>query len=175
MLWRVTVQKESGFSPRQQQAQSGDAVFWFNEDKDTSHQPVPDTGAWNISVIAPGNPSDQLSLGNAGTFGYHCALHPDEKASIVVANAVLIAAGANPLFGATTITQGQCVSWGNSTSDAHQPCPDTGDPWFDAPINSGDLSASVSFESAGSFPYKCALHPDNPEETGTITVNAPSS
>src|SRR5687768_1579307 len=108
MLWRATVQTEDpakpvGFSPSQQQTQVGDALFWFNEDAHTSHQPVPDTGAWNIPEIPPGNSSDQLSLGNAGTFAYHCALHPDEKASVVVANAVLIAAGASPLFGDTSI------------------------------------------------------------------------
>jgi len=180
MLWRATVQTEDpseprGFSPNEQQAQAGDAVFWFNEDHAESHQPVPDTGTWNIPVIAPRNPSDQLALANPGTYGYHCAIHPGETASIVVSNAVLIAAGANPLFGPTTITQGQCVSWGNSDSEAHQPCPDSGTPWFDAPINSGDLSKSVSFADTGTINYKCALHPDNPDETGSITVNAAGS
>lgn len=180
MLWRATVQKEDpakprGFSPRQQQAQSGDGLFWFNEDERESHQPVPDSGTWNIPVIPPRNSSDQLSLGTVGSFPYHCAIHPDETGSVIVANAVLIAQGSNPLFGATTITQGQYVSWGNSTSEAHQPCPDSGTPWFESPVNSGDLSAPVSFGTAGTINYKCALHPDNPEETGTITVNAPTT
>ena len=175
MLWRATVQTEDpakpmGFSPNAVQAQAGDALFWFNEDSHTSHQPVPDSGVWNIPQLAPGNSSDQLSLGSAGTFSYHCALHPNETATIIVANAVLIAAGASPLFGDTSITAGQCVSWGNSDADAHQPCPDTGNAWFDAPIPSGDLSKSVSFETAGTIPYHCALHPDNANETGTITV-----
>lgn len=180
MLWRATVQKEDpskpqGFSPREQQAQSGDGLFWFNEDEHESHQPVPDSGTWNIPVIPPRNSSDQLSLGTVGSFSYHCAIHPGETASVVVANAVLIAQGSNPLFGTTTITQGQYVSWGNSTSEAHQPCPDSGSPWFESPVNSGDLSAPVSFGTAGTINYKCAIHPDNPEETGTITVNAPSA
>ena len=177
MLWRATVQREDpakpvGFSPNPQQAQVGDALFWFNEDSHESHQPVPDTGTWNIPAIPPGNSSDQLSLGNAGTFAYHCALHSGENASVVVANAVLIAAGASPLFGDTSIPSGQCVSWGNSDAEPHQPCPDTGDAWFDAPIPSGDLSKSVSFDKVDTIKYHCALHPDNPAETGTITVTS---
>lgn len=175
MLWRATVQledpaKPTGFSPNKQQAQAGDALFWFNEDAETSHQPVPDTGVWNIPEIAPGNSSEQLSLTSAGTLSYHCALHEGETASIVVANAVLIAAGASPLFGDTAISTGQCISWGNSDAEAHQPCPDSGDAWFTAPIPSGDLSASIPFESAGTVTYHCAVHPDNTSETGTITV-----
>lgn len=180
MLWRATVQNEDpgksiGFSPARQQAQAGDALFWFNEDAHTSHQPVPDSGVWNIPVIQPGNSSEQLSLANPGELSYHCAIHPNEKATIVVANAVLIAAGSNPLFGSTPVTTGQYVSWGNSDAEAHQPCPDSGDPWFDAPIPSGDLSKSVSFKTAGTFNYHCAIHPDNAAETGTITVTNPTT
>lgn len=175
MLWRATVQKEDpakpvGFSPNKQQAQAGDALFWFNEDAHTSHQPVPDKGSWNIPPIVPGNSSEQLSLGTVGTITYHCAIHPDETASIVIANAVLIAAGSNPLFGDTPINKGECVSWGNSDAEAHQPCPDTGDAWFTAPIPSGDLSASVPFNTAGTIKYHCAVHPDNHDETGNIIV-----
>lgn len=181
MLWRATVQREDpakpiGFSPQEQQAQAGDAIFWFNEDPNESHQPVPDTGVWNIPVIPPHNSSDQLSLANAGKLSYHCALHPDdEKATIVVANAVLIGAGANPLFGALTINQDECVSWGNADAEAHQPCPNSGDAWFDAPIASGDLSKSIPFATTGTIDYHCALHPDNATETGSITINAPST
>ena len=175
MLWRATIQTEdsarpAGFSPDPIQAQAGDALFWFNEDAHTPHQPVPDTGSWNIPEIAPRNSSDQLSLGNPGTLSYHCAIHPQEKSQIVVANAVLIAAGASPLFGPTSFAHGQCVSWGNSDSEPHQPCPDSGDAWFDAPIPSGDLSKPVSFATAQVINYHCALHPDNPDETGTLTI-----
>lgn len=176
MLWRATVQRENpakpiGFSPQQQQAQAGDAMFWFNEDTHTSHQPVPDSGVWNIPPITGNNSSDQLSLPNPGTLTYHCAVHPDEKGSIEVSNAVLIAAGADPLFGDTTITAGQSVSWGNADAQAHQPTPVGGQPWI-APLASGDLSASVAFPQTGSFAYRCALHPNNASESGTIIVNA---
>lgn len=170
MLWRTTVQRQQGFSPQQQQAQAGDAVFWFNEDKDETHHPVPDSGTWNIPPISGGNSSDQLALANPGNYPYHCSVHPEEKGSILVANACLIGAGANPLFGTTTIVEGQYVSWGNSDAEAHQPVPDSGgNPWTN-PINSGDLSESVVFGTPGNTNYRCALHPDATSETGTLQV-----
>lgn len=170
MLWRATVQQGKGFSPQQQQAQAGDALFWFNEDEEGTHQPVPDSGAWNIAPIPARNSSDQLSLANPGTYPYHCAVHPDEKGSVVVANACLIGAGANPLFGTTTIVEGQCVSWGNSDSQSHQPVPVSGGaPWTN-PIQRGDLSESVNFPTPGNIDYRCALHPDAKTETGTMQV-----
>ena len=175
MLWRATVQREDpakpiGFSPKEQQAQAGDAIFWFNEDANETHQPVPDEGIWRIPLIAPGTSSQQLSLGSAGTYSYRCSYHDGETASIIVSNAILIAAGASPLFGDTTIAPGQCVSWGNSDAEPHQPCPDTGQAWLENPVGSGDLSAPVSFADSGSFSYHCAIHPENKSETGTITV-----
>src|ERR1700720_621506 len=76
------------------QAQVGDAVFWFNEDSTTAHQPYPTTppgkpGDWGPPV--PGqNPSQQLNLDQAGTYDYECALHADEVGQIIVASAVVI-------------------------------------------------------------------------------------
>jgi len=177
MLWRVTIQRDDpnkpkGFSPQQQQAQGGDAVFWLNQDSNTTHQPVStDTGAkWSVPPITGGNSSTQLDLDVPGVVNYKCALHDDETGSIVIANAVPIANGAEPLFPSTSISAGQSVSWSNSDSCAHEPTPDSGNAWFTAPIESGDISACVAFGTAGSFPYHCKLHPDNANEKGTITV-----
>ena len=196
MLWRATVQREDPskphFSPNPQQAQSGDAVFWFNEDKDTSHQlyptaPVQDPplapGAWG-DPIGPGTPSEQVNLPNAGSITYKCAVkgHEDESGTIVVANACIIAAGVvitatTPFFRSLTVNNGECVSWGNADERPHQPTPDTGEPWFKEPIQSGDLSASIPFNvPAGTstdtnVTYHCSLHSD---EKGTVTVTAPN-
>ena len=171
MLWRVTVATNKGFSPQQQQAQSGDAVFWFNDDPDTTHQPVPaDSGAtWSVAPIPGGNSSEQLNLDQAGTVHYKCANHANETGSIVVANAVPIAYQADPLFGSPlAITAGQSVSWSNSDGQPHQPTPTSGSPWFTEPIASGDISACIPFPTAGTYDYYCKLHPS---ETGTITVS----
>ena len=173
MLWRVTVQQANGFSPQRQQAQVGDALFWHNADADVTHQPVSTDPKpnWSIPPITGGNSSDQLNLDQAGTVSYKCANHDGETGSIVVANAIGLAYGAQPLFpDSTAIKAGQCVSWSNSDGEAHQPCPDSGDPWFEGPIASGDISSTISFDKPGVNKYHCAVHPENENEKGVITV-----
>ena len=187
MLWRATVQRESsaqpkGFTPQSQQSQVGDAIFWFNEDKHTTHQPYPTSGSpgdWGEPVTAQ-NSSQQLNLDTAGTFPYECAFHDDETGSILVATAIMIGptgtGAATVAPNSVTIPQGQSVSWGNSDAQAHQPMPVGGSTttWFAAPIASGDISAPVTLGTTGSYPYQCALHPDKASEKGTITVTAAS-
>jgi plastocyanin len=69
--------------------------------------------------------------------------------------------GANPL----TVAVGTTVTWTNNDSIPHDSVADGGQ-W-----NSGILSAGQSFQfrftTAGSFPYKCTLHPNM---VGTVTV-----
>ena len=186
MQWRDTVQRENnsqpkGFSPQTQQAQVGDAVFWFNEDRKTQHQPYPTTplgkpGDWGPPI--PGqNSSEQLNLDQAGTYDYQCALHADETGHIIVANAVVIGpsgtGAATVAPAALSIVAGQSVSWGNSDAIAHQPTPDQGNAWFAKPIQPGDISAPITFATVGTVTYHCALHKDAAAEKGTITTSAP--
>jgi plastocyanin len=192
MLWRSTVQRENpasprGFNPPNPQTQVGDAIFWFNEDQSTVHQPAPtlpdgsisDPNAW-VVPISGGNSSDQLNLDQAGTYPYSCVLHSDETGTIEVANAVTIGkTGAGSVaFGPASlpINEGESISWGNSDTESHQPEPDKGTTWLDAPIASGDISALVVVDAGNatsSTPttftctYHCALHPI---ETGSIVV-----
>jgi plastocyanin len=186
MQRRSTVQRENnskpkGFSPPTQQAQAGDAIFWFNEDSNTPHQPYPTTppgkpGDWGPPVPAQ-NSSQQLNLNKAGTYPYACQNHPDEIGKIIVANAVVIGpsgTGAVAVAPANlAIVAGQSVSWSNSDEASHQPTPDQGSPWFTQPIASGDISAQIPFASAGTVKYHCALHPNVTTERGTITITAP--
>ena len=186
MQWRSTVQREDGskpkgFSPQTQPAQVGDAIFWFNEDSTTDHQPYPTTppgkpGDWG--PLIPGqNSSEQLNLDQAGTYDYKCALHADETGEIIVANAVVIGpsgtGAATVAPSALSIVAGQRVSWGNSDETAHQPTPEQGNAWFAEPILSGDISAQITFATAGTVKYHCALHPNATAEQGTITIKAP--
>jgi plastocyanin len=72
---------------------------------------------------------------------------------------------------------GDLVYWRNNTGEAHQPAP-KGEPpstWMDYPISSKlpdqpppTSQQAVTYDSATTVEYYCALHPDRPEETGTI-------
>lgn len=66
---------------------------------------------------------------------------------------------------------GTSVSFGNADSQQHWPMPQGGSKtaWFPAPINQGDISAPVPFNSVQNLTYQCALHPT---ETGPLSVIA---
>jgi len=60
----------------------GDAVLWINNDL-TTHTATADGGAWNSGPMAPGRMFSQ-TFTTAGTFPYHCAIHPGMMGTITV-------------------------------------------------------------------------------------------
>jgi plastocyanin len=60
----------------------GDAVTWTNTSSRT-HTATSDDGEWDTSSIGPGTQRSQ-TFNTAGTFGYHCAIHPSMEGTIVV-------------------------------------------------------------------------------------------
>jgi plastocyanin len=71
------------FSPRPIQVTVGSTVTWTNATAPT-HTATSDTGAWDTGNIAPGATSSAISFLTAGTFTYHCAIHPSMTGSVVV-------------------------------------------------------------------------------------------
>ena len=61
----------------------GDTVTWQNRD-DTTHTATSDTNAFDTGQLAPGASSRTIPFGVAGTFAYHCSIHPTMHGSIVV-------------------------------------------------------------------------------------------
>jgi len=193
--FRNTVQSENNSKPKAftpapetghqvgpvlvQDMQLGDSVFWFNEDRHTSHQPYPTNGKpgdWG-PVIPPQGSSQQLNPPASGVYRYQCALHPAETGQIDVANAVFIgvtlqggvAFNPNPSVLSAVVPQAwgvpaQLVSFTNSDSNPHQPTPKIGRAWFTEPVQSGDTTAEVAIGN-GDIAYFCKLHP---AETGLL-------
>jgi len=60
----------------------GSTVVWQNNDN-TSHDPVSDNGAFNLSSIRSGG-QGSFAFSAAGTFPYHCGFHPNMVGTIVV-------------------------------------------------------------------------------------------
>jgi plastocyanin len=60
----------------------GTTVTWTNTDS-ISHTSTSDANTWNSGIVAPG---DQFSFAfqTAGTFPYHCAIHPGMVGTVVV-------------------------------------------------------------------------------------------
>lgn len=74
------------FSPKPIQVTVGSTVTWANNTAIT-HTATSDTGAWGTGNIAPGATSSAISFPTAGTFTYHCAIHPSMTGSVVVSAA----------------------------------------------------------------------------------------
>jgi plastocyanin len=67
--------------------------------------------------------------------------------------------------GTVTVTEGDTVTW---TNDDQVPHTATGD-GFDTESIDGGQTASITFDTAGTYAYACAIHPTM---TGTVVVEA---
>jgi MYXO-CTERM domain-containing protein len=71
------------FSPKPIQVTVGSTVTWANTTA-VAHTATSDSGAWSTGTIAPGATSSAIAFPTAGTFTYHCAIHPSMTGSVVV-------------------------------------------------------------------------------------------
>ncbi len=105
--------KNFSFQPSSLTVPIGSTVTWTNQDS-VEHTSTSDTGAWDSGGIAPGQ-SFQHTFTAAGTFTYHCMIHPFMHGTIVVGAAVPSSMPAHPIVqatptvvpvGGTTLVQG---------------------------------------------------------------------
>jgi plastocyanin len=60
----------------------GTTVTWRNTDS-TSHTSTSNAAGWNSGIIAPGG-EFSFSFQSAGTFPYHCQIHPGMVGTVTV-------------------------------------------------------------------------------------------
>jgi plastocyanin len=72
----------TGFTPGTLTVPAGTTVMWGNNDV-TAHTSTSDTGLWNSNNIGAGA-TFTVKLDNAGTYKYHCTIHPFMTGTIVV-------------------------------------------------------------------------------------------
>jgi plastocyanin len=60
----------------------GTTVTWVNTDS-VSHTSTSDGTAWNSGIVSPGG-RFSFAFQTAGTFSYHCAIHPGMVGTVVV-------------------------------------------------------------------------------------------
>jgi plastocyanin len=73
------------FQPASLEVPAGSTVTWTNSDAAT-HTVTDDSGAFDSGRLAPGASFSQ-TLDTAGTFTYHCEIHPQMVGTIVVMEA----------------------------------------------------------------------------------------
>jgi len=81
----ITIVSNNGgmsYSPNPAFARAGQRVVWVNGDG-VVHTSTADAGAFDTGFLAPGATSGAITL-PAGTFPYHCQVHPSMVATLVV-------------------------------------------------------------------------------------------
>jgi plastocyanin len=72
----------TAYSPNPLTVSPGTQVSWVNNDG-TTHTSVSDTGAWSSGNIAPGAVYT-TTFNTAGTYTYHCSIHPNMIGTVKV-------------------------------------------------------------------------------------------
>lgn len=71
------------FSPTPLTIAAGSTVSWTNKDA-VAHTATADDGSFDTGDIITNGSSASVSFNKAGTYTYHCAIHPTMKATIIV-------------------------------------------------------------------------------------------
>jgi len=77
----VTI-KDRSFQPGSISVTVGSTVTWTNADN-TAHTVTADDGSFDGGTLAPGATFSQ-TFTTAGTFAYHCNIHPSMTATVTV-------------------------------------------------------------------------------------------
>jgi plastocyanin len=72
----------TAFSPDLADVTVGTTITWTNTDS-VPHTSTADEAGWNSGTVEPGK-SFSFTFGTAGTFRYHCAIHPGMIGTVVV-------------------------------------------------------------------------------------------
>lgn len=72
----------TAYTPDDLSVAVGTTVTWRNTDS-ISHTSTSDASGWNSGTVAPGG-QFSVTFQTAGTFPYHCAIHPGMIGTVVV-------------------------------------------------------------------------------------------
>ena len=72
----------TAYAPNPVVISAGGTVTWTNNDA-TTHTSTSDDGAWNSGSIAPGAKFSR-TFATAGSYKYHCSLHPGMIGTVTV-------------------------------------------------------------------------------------------
>lgn len=78
--------KDFAFEPSEVTIPKGTTVIWTNEDS-VQHIVVSDSGEELSSGLIDSQGTFTHTFSNAGTYGYHCSIHPSMKGTIIVQQA----------------------------------------------------------------------------------------
>src|SRR5262249_31556213 len=74
--------RNQAYTPDEVSVAAGTTVTWMNTDY-VSHTTTADGTGWNSGTVVPGG-QFSFTFQTAGTFPYHCAIHPGMVGTVVV-------------------------------------------------------------------------------------------
>jgi plastocyanin len=74
----------SSYNPSPDTVTVGQTVAWHNNNGTTHTATVTGTGGFNTSNVGAGSSSAAIQMNTAGTFNYHCSIHPTMTGTLVV-------------------------------------------------------------------------------------------
>jgi plastocyanin len=180
---------DRSFSPGAIAIATGGTVDWSNDDGE-AHTVT--ASAFDSSILNGGANFSQ-TFAEPGSFPYFCAIHPEMRGVITVSDptgepsptevepvveAPELDAAVDPIATPTvsiidrafqpeaiSVSAGDTVAWDNDDGEGHTVTA------VDGAFNSGVMTVgdafSMTFETAGTFDYFCAIHP---EMQGTVSV-----
>ena len=106
------------FSPANMTVAPGTTVTWVNNGQ-SPHTSTADDGTWDSGTLQPGK-SFSFTFDQAGTYTYHCSIHPDMTGTITVsagggggasASSMAASASASPAAGSSLPGTGGGDAW----------------------------------------------------------------
>jgi plastocyanin len=167
---------------------AGAVVTWVNAGE-FQHSSTADDGSFDTGLLDAGEEAS-VTFDTPGAFAYYCTLHGAANGVGMAATITVVEDGAAAPPAPTEevvvdmvdftyepieleVTTGTTVTWDNTGQFQHSATADDGS--FDTGLFDGGDSASITFDTAGTFPYYCSLHGSAGGNgmAGTVTVVEP--
>jgi plastocyanin len=158
------------FNPSSISVVEGTTITWTNKDA-VPHTVTSNDSLFYSTTIGSGKTYSNM-FSTAGTYLYHCSIHPLMTSKVIVTSTPIASAAVSIENGAfvpaiITVAAGTTITWTNKDGFTHNVTSDAGLFVGSGSINN-NATYSLLFPTAGSFPYKCTIHPSM---TGTVVVN----
>lgn len=144
------------FSPGAVTVSVGDTVTWMNNDAGVPHTVSSDTGSELASGQLAGGASYQKTFATAGTYAYHCNIHPSMTGQVVVTAAQATATAAATAIPTPTPTPAASATAATATGTATTQATATNTP----------TSAATSTPAGGTPPVPTPTRAPGPPATG---------
>ncbi len=170
-----------GFDPNELSVQAGTAVVLANVGG-KPHSLTADDGTFDTGIVNPGAQGGRFAganasivPGQAGTFPFHCEVHPDAMKGVLTVtgeappDAAAVSNAPNKAgvkiidfsFDAkeTSVAPGGTVTWTNTGQAPHTATFDDVESLDTGQLSPGSEGALVSPAEPGSYSYRCTVHP----------------